>query len=86
MIIEIPGCKFRIRGEEKQWIVEYPNKGKDSGFEGRYFFPQLSFAMLKAYELALRDSKEIVEFKDAPEACKKVSDRLLKAVKKAVSE
>lgn len=87
MIIEIPGCKFRIKGAGAEWQVQFPQSRKDGsgdGYAGKYFFPSLDFAIAKAYELALCDSTENVELKDAAEKCRKVKDELVKAVRKAV--
>lgn len=89
MIIEIPGCNWRVKGESRDWQVQYVGTKKD-GTEGdwvsKYFYGQLGFAVMKLYELALRESDEIAGFADVPEKCREVSDRLLKAVRKAVSE
>ena len=87
MIIEIPECKYRIRGEGRQWTVEAPyenSKTGETGWNGQYFYGQLEFAVMKLYELALRESDEIAEFADVPEKCRDVSNKLLKAVRKAV--
>lgn len=86
VIIEVQNSKWRVRGEGKQWVVECPNKGQENGYKGMYYYGQLEYAVMKLYELALRDSDEIAGFADVPEKCREVSSKLLKAVRKAVSE
>lgn len=84
MVIEIPGCKFRIKGGGLDWQVQYPQErkdGKGDGYAGRYFFPSLDFAVAKAYELALMESAETVGIAEVPAECRRVKDELVAAVK-----
>ena len=83
MVIEVPGCKFRIGGSGIDWQVQYPWKGKDGGtqWKGKYFFPSLDFAVAKAYELALMESAETVGIAEVPAECRRVKDELVAAVK-----
>ena len=86
MVIEIPGCKFRISGESCDWQVQYPGKSKGEGvWRGVYFYPTLEGAVSKAYELALRDSEAKVDLKAALAECRRVKTSLEKAVKAAVA-
>lgn len=88
MIIEIPGCKFRIKGDGLDWQVQYPAKarkdGRGDGYAGKYFFPSLEFAVAKAYELALKENEAVVDFADVPAECERVKKLLIKAVKAAM--
>ena len=87
MIIEIPGCKFRVKGSGIDWQVQYPverKDGKGDGYSGKYFFPSLEYAIGKAYELALMDSGAVVDMNDVPAECARVKDELIAAVKQAV--
>lgn len=89
MVVEIPGCSFRISGEACDWQIQYEHERKNATntWEGKYFYPHLDLAVAKAYELALRESKVVATtFKEMQDECKRVKDSLLKAVKKAVSE
>lgn len=86
MVIEIPGCKFRIKGSGVDWQVQFPVKerkdGSGDGYASKYFFPTLESAVAKCYELALRGSNAKVELKDVADECRKVKDELVKAVRK----
>ncbi len=87
MIVEIPGCKFRVSGEDCDWQVQYPQKrGDGTSWNGRYFYSHLEHAMAKAYELMLRESDAAVGFADVPTECRKAKDALVRAVKKVVGE
>lgn len=86
MVIEIPGCKFRIKGTNYDWRVEYPSECKDGrGYEGKYFYPSLETAVAKAYELALRGSDAEGDLEAALGECRRVRDELVKAVREAVA-
>ena len=89
MIIEIPDCRFRIKGEECDWQVQYPKKRNgEQTFEGKYFYPTLDEAIAKAYELALRESGSTadltVDLKAALAECRRVKSGLEGAVRKAM--
>lgn len=86
MVIEVPGCKFRIGGSGIDWQVQYPWNGKDGGtqWKGKYFFPSLEFAVAKAYELALMDKADTVDMAEVPAECRRVKDELVAEVRKAV--
>lgn len=87
MIIEIPGCSFRIKGEKLDWQIQYERnrKTRENTWEGKYFFPSLDFAINKAYELALIENAQTVDIADVSGECRKVKDELIAAVRKAVS-
>ena len=89
MVIEIPGCKFRIKGTGTDWQIQYPTKerkdGKGEPWVGKYFFGSLAYAVDKAYELALRESDCEIDISGLPDECRKVKDSLLRAVRKALS-
>lgn len=88
MVIEIPGCKFRIKGSGTDWQVQFPVKerkdGSGDGFAGRYYYPTLDSAIAKCYELALRCSDAKVELKGAADECRKVKEELVMAAREAV--
>ena len=88
MIIEIPGCDFRISGEKCDWQIQYEHERKNgpNTWEGKYFFPSLEFAIGKAYELALRGSAAKVDISRAYKECERVKDELIAAVRKVVDE
>ena len=89
MIIEIPGHKFRVKGCEADWQVQYPNgtaKDGSQAWAGRYFFPSLEHAMGKAYELVLLESPEAAGFADVPAECRRVKDELIAAVRRAAKQ
>lgn len=88
MVIEIPGCKFRIKGEALDWQIQYPQARKDGGtsWNGKYFFPSLSFAIGKAYEMALRESDVTVDISEVRAECERVKDMLVQAVREAVAQ
>ena len=85
MIIEIPGCDFRIKGDRLEWQIQYEVKRSrsENTWEGRYFFPALEHAVSKAYELALASSPDVVDISTAVRECRRVKDELLRAVKRA---
>ena len=85
MVIEIPGCNFRIKGEDCDWQIQYRQKRGEDGesWNGKYFFPSLDFAIGKAYELILRNSAAKVDVKKAADECRRVKDELIAAVRKA---
>ena len=87
MIIEIPGCNWRGKGESRDWQVQYietRKDGTDGDWVSKYYYGQLEYAVMKLYQLALRESDEIAGFADVPEKCREVSNKLLNAVRKAV--
>lgn len=89
MIIEIPGCKWRIRGGEGQWSLESPytdNKTGETAWRGRYFYASLPYAVDKAHELMLQESADAVRFADAPGECRKAKESLLRAVRRALAD
>ena len=88
MIIEIPGCSFRIKGEKLDWQIQYEvnRKTRENTWEGKYFFPSLDFAISKAYELALIENAQTVDNADVSSECRKVKDELIAAVRKAVNQ
>lgn len=87
MIVEIPGCKFRIKGEDTDWSIQYPQKRGEDGesWNGKYFYSRLEHAVSKAYDLALRELSDVVDFADVPAKCREVAKSLEKAVAKAVA-
>lgn len=86
MIVEIPGCKFRIKGEDTDWSIQYPQKRGDGvSWNGRYFFSAIEHAVLKAYDLALRELDATVGLADVPAECRKVAEKLERAVKAAMA-
>lgn len=84
MIVDIPNCRWRIRGESTQWTVECENEKRAGGYREMYYFPSLEHAIGKAYELMLRESDATVDISDVPAECRKAKDALVKAVRKAV--
>ena len=88
MIIEIPGCGFRIKGEDTDWAIQYRQKRGEDGesWNGKYFYGSLEYAVAKAYELALRESDSHVDMDGAVAEVRKTSDKLIKAVRKALKE
>ena len=88
MIIEIPGCSFRVCGEKLDWQIQYEvnRKTRENTWEGKYFFPSLEFAIGKAYELALMEDANTVDISSIQNECSRVKDRLVKAVKKAIKD
>ena len=92
MIIQLDEwTNWRISGEKLDWqIQEYVKDAKETDghrWKGTNFFPTLEAAVSHAYERTLRESKAAaVDIRDVLAECEKTKTRLLKAVKKAVSE
>ena len=87
MVIEIPGCEFRINGGGTEWAVEYPAKDRGAAtWRGRYFFPSLEFAIGKAYELALIAKESTVDISQACEECTRIKKQLIASVRKEVGK
>ena len=86
MIIEIPGCSFRVSGEGIDWQIQYEKKRKtrENTWEGRYFFPSLEFAIGKAYELALMENTQTVDISQICDECTRIKKQLIAAVRKEV--
>lgn len=87
MIIEIPGCDFRISGESFDWQIQYEHvrKNGENTWDGKYFFPSLEFAIGKAYELALIENATTVDISQICNECTSIKKQLIAAVRKAVS-
>jgi len=89
MIIEIPGYEdLRISGENLDWQVQSVLKGGKSAGEWRAtnYFPSLEYAIAFVYEKSLRDMDKELGYAEIPDACRKVKNELVKAVKKAVGK
>lgn len=89
MVIEIPGYEdLRISGDNLDWQVQTVAKGGKSAGEWRAsnYFPSLEHAIAFVYEKVLRDMDKKLGYTEVPDACRKVKNELVKAVKKAVSE
>lgn len=86
MIINIPGCNFRINGSGLDWQIQYRQARGDNGesWNGKYFFPSLDFAIAKAYELLLKESDSEVGIGSVVNECRRVKDELVAAVREAV--
>lgn len=84
MIIEIPGFDFRISGEALNWQIQFQHmEAGEKKWVGKYFYSNLEFAVAKAYEMILRESKATVDISEIVGECSKVKSTLIKAVKKA---
>lgn len=89
MVIEIPGCNFRIKGADCDWQVQCKGRKKDGGegdWASKYFFPSLDYAVGKAYELMLMGKGKSIDIRELPDECRKTKESLLRAVRKAVKE
>lgn len=88
MIVEIPECNFRIFGNDPDWQIQFRQKRGENGesWNGKYFYPHLEYAVMKAYELMLMKSDAVVQFADVPAECEKVKKQLVTAVKRALKE
>jgi len=88
MIIEIEGAPFRISGEDTDWQVQYRKKrGDDESWVGKYYFPSLEYAVMKAADLLKRKSpKNAKSIAEAVDEVRRIDTLMVMSVKKAVAE
>ena len=75
---------WRIAGTDMDWQIQRQTKsGKRKGdWYATNYYSSLEFAMEKAYEMTLRDSKAFAsEFLDALEECRRVKRELVSEVR-----
>ncbi len=79
---------WRIVGSDNDWQVQkLEKKGGEDNWRATNHFPSLGYAMVFAYEKALRSSKKKAEtISEVLAECNRVRDSLVEDVRKAAGE
>ena len=86
MVIEIPGCRLRVKGRGNQWVVQRPDEKGESGWKNTHHYSALEYAMSKAYELSLSDAAVAVGIGEAAAECARIKKQLMDEVRRALKE